>query len=242
MKKAVITITLCLLSAIASFAQTRDHTVQRGETLTSIADQYGISEAALKEANPQSSSFIYVGMKLTIPGGQKEDPAPDATSVAEPALPKESSSQAWKEQIAPALENLSTYAERSGSFYAFLFSGGFGAGVQASPFEGIPAGATMEIWSHTKARNISFSVDAMPVIPIAMDGNLRVLPQLGIGYHSLHIDGKNEGKKSIFLRICPSISYVLPQYENVSVRVGYLYNTYNNTSGNIIVGLSYRFH
>ena len=47
------------------------HKVQRGETLSSIAKQYGVTEQMVKEANPQMGDLFYVGLKLNIP--KKED-------------------------------------------------------------------------------------------------------------------------------------------------------------------------
>ena len=45
------------------------HVVQRGENLSSIAQRYGISPAALAQANGISNpNLIYVGQRLTIPG------------------------------------------------------------------------------------------------------------------------------------------------------------------------------
>lgn len=45
---------------------TRQHTVMRGETFSSIANKYGITEQQLKSAN-SAHSTCYVGLKLTIP-------------------------------------------------------------------------------------------------------------------------------------------------------------------------------
>ncbi len=45
------------------------HVVQRGETLSQIARRYGVSMAALAQANGISNpNFIYSGQRLTIPG------------------------------------------------------------------------------------------------------------------------------------------------------------------------------
>lgn len=43
------------------------HEVQRGETLSSIAKQYGVTEQMIKDANPQAGNLFYVGLKLNIP-------------------------------------------------------------------------------------------------------------------------------------------------------------------------------
>lgn len=52
------------------------HTVQRGETLESIAAEYGLTEKALLEANPNAKNFFYVGAKLTIPAKSENVPSP----------------------------------------------------------------------------------------------------------------------------------------------------------------------
>ncbi len=45
------------------------HVVRRGDTLWSIATRYGTSVAALKSANRLRDDRIYVGQRLTLPGG-----------------------------------------------------------------------------------------------------------------------------------------------------------------------------
>lgn len=46
---------------------TLKHTVDVGETLNSIAQRYGTTEARIIELNPDAADFIYVGMELVIP-------------------------------------------------------------------------------------------------------------------------------------------------------------------------------
>lgn len=60
---------LCLFIIAVSGAWAREHTVQRGETLESIARVYNISTSQLIEANPSASELFYVGLKLNIPEG-----------------------------------------------------------------------------------------------------------------------------------------------------------------------------
>ena len=61
----------CLMFVIvdAVFAQDYQakHEVRRGETLASIAKQYGVTEQMIKNANPQMGDLFYVGLKLNIP-------------------------------------------------------------------------------------------------------------------------------------------------------------------------------
>ena len=45
----------------------KEHVVQKGENLTAIAHQYGVSVADLKKANSLTGNDIKVGQKLTLP-------------------------------------------------------------------------------------------------------------------------------------------------------------------------------
>ncbi len=69
-----VVLLLLLVAALAlpaaAQAQGRVHVVQRGETLYSIARNYGTSVSALVQANGlRNANFIYAGQRLTIPGG-----------------------------------------------------------------------------------------------------------------------------------------------------------------------------
>lgn len=47
--------------------QKSQHTVQKGETIESIAKQYNVTVVNLREANPDIDQYFYVGLKLNIP-------------------------------------------------------------------------------------------------------------------------------------------------------------------------------
>jgi LysM repeat protein len=47
--------------------EAKEHVVQKGETLTAIAKQYGVTVADLRKANSLTGDDIRVGQKLTIP-------------------------------------------------------------------------------------------------------------------------------------------------------------------------------
>lgn len=64
MKKLILAAILILCS-VAMFAQT--HTVERGESLQSIAAKYQTTIEKLVEANPGIDKLFYVGLKLNIP-------------------------------------------------------------------------------------------------------------------------------------------------------------------------------
>lgn len=66
MKKILMAMFMACFTSV--FAQTESlHTVQRGETLESIATKYGVTVDALKQANKDAQQYLYAGMKLVIP-------------------------------------------------------------------------------------------------------------------------------------------------------------------------------
>lgn len=67
MKKFLVTLMLVLVIGIPKLLADTTHIVDRGETLRSIAQQYGVSEQDIIKLNPEAAHYIYVGMELTIP-------------------------------------------------------------------------------------------------------------------------------------------------------------------------------
>jgi len=78
------------------------HIVWHGETLSSIAEAYGLSLRDLRAANNIWSGHIYVGQALEIPGN------------GAPAVERESASEPTTSAPAPAAENVSAPVEASG--------------------------------------------------------------------------------------------------------------------------------
>jgi LysM repeat protein len=88
----ILTALLALSATSLALAQDVTHTVKAGETLSAIAQRYGVSQQALIAANGISNaSLIYTGQQLVIPGATEEavpseEPAPVAEEiVAAPA-------------------------------------------------------------------------------------------------------------------------------------------------------------
>ena len=55
-------------TAPATTAASTSHTVAKGDTLGGIARRYGVSTAAIKQANAMTSDTVVLGRKLVIPG------------------------------------------------------------------------------------------------------------------------------------------------------------------------------
>ncbi len=106
-KKTVFIIIMMILSVVVK-AQTTTvkHTVDRGETLSSIAKRYNTTEVKIIELNPDARQFVYVGMELTIP----------ATTI---------SKISYNDELPKAQENVtntnSNYKESAEGFYGLFF-------------------------------------------------------------------------------------------------------------------------
>ena len=68
--KKILVCMFMLLPFTAIMGQQVSHTVQRGETLESIAKKYNVSVYALTQSNPDAKDVFYVGMKLVIPSAK----------------------------------------------------------------------------------------------------------------------------------------------------------------------------
>lgn len=70
MKRLILVIVIFIGVCVDSYAQNVvKHVVKRGETLSSIAKQYGTTEDRIKELNKNVSNFLYVGMELNVERG-----------------------------------------------------------------------------------------------------------------------------------------------------------------------------
>jgi LysM repeat protein len=85
MKKSILVLIISFFS-ISLFAQQKIHVVQPKETVYGITHQYGITEKALKEANPfLNQRGLQIGDELVIPGVKAdENDGQIKTSVTEP--------------------------------------------------------------------------------------------------------------------------------------------------------------
>lgn len=79
----LLLVLLALALPLVAYADSPTHLVQAGETLYSIARQYGISPQALASANGiTTQSWVYVGQRLVIPGSSALANSADAPAVS----------------------------------------------------------------------------------------------------------------------------------------------------------------
>lgn len=66
MKKFLVLVIASLMVMSAS-AEVKKHTIDRGETIESVAKLYNVTPNAIREANPEIGDMFYVGMIILIP-------------------------------------------------------------------------------------------------------------------------------------------------------------------------------
>lgn len=92
-----------ILSSATTFAQTAatvtEHTVQRGESLESIASKYNVTPQAILDANPTIKT-IFTGIKLTIPAPTAQPLQQTATGIQQTQQEAASSDNAANENTA----------------------------------------------------------------------------------------------------------------------------------------------
>lgn len=101
-KKFVLAIIVAMTANIAVAQSTKIHVVERGETIESIAQKYGVTKDAIVKLNPDAAQFVYVGMELAVPVpivATSNVTKPDNEQVESEELSQDSKSVKSKEEI-----------------------------------------------------------------------------------------------------------------------------------------------
>ncbi len=100
------------------------HVVVKGDTLDKIARQYGVSGAAIKQANGMKNDTVVLGKKLVIPGGSGAAAAPAAHPAAHsapaPAAPSHGNTSGGKTHTVVKGDSLGKIAAKYGTTSAAI--------------------------------------------------------------------------------------------------------------------------
>ena len=135
------------------------HTVRRGDTLFSIARRYGTTVASLRATNGLRSNTIYVGQRLTIPGGStppQDEPAQPAPS--QPAPGHGASGEKWID-INLSAQTVTAYEERTPVYTAIASTGTWRTPTVVG---------TYRIYAKYRYKHMSGPGYSMPNVPFTM--------------------------------------------------------------------------
>lgn len=102
------------------------HRIEAGETLTSIAHDYGISTEDIKNANPEANGHFYAGMKIKIPAMVKHESQPVQSQLVD--MRKQETVRKKRVKHAPTADN-----EVLEHRYYGVRKGGFSVAFGADP-------------------------------------------------------------------------------------------------------------
>lgn len=107
------------------------HVVNRGETLESIAQKYGVTTEQIIKSNPQAAQFVYVGMELTIPASAPAtrttestyQPVYNTTSYQQPVQTSNTSSNNYSGPVISqwGIDYVANFSAKGKGHYGFFF-------------------------------------------------------------------------------------------------------------------------
>ncbi len=86
-KASINTSSSLTLSVAFQDQQYVSHTVEKGETVYSIAKKYGVEESAITKLNPDARESIYEGLILIVPASASTQPTVDNTTTVTQEVP-----------------------------------------------------------------------------------------------------------------------------------------------------------
>lgn len=120
---AIALIVFIASASVEINAQVIVHQTQKGETLKSVADMYGMSEEAIRKANPNIGNTLYAGVKIVIPakGANVDD-----------SSTQQRTQEIIYEQTTLSDENVNRLSNGEGKYYGAR-QGGFAISFGADP-------------------------------------------------------------------------------------------------------------
>lgn len=213
-RPVVATLFIAVMGVTAAMADTT-HVVNRGETLQSIAQKYGVTTEQIIQANPQAAQFIYVGMELNIPG-QASQPQSSAP-ISQPQVQNTGGSNVMNSSVQQSSINgyepvlsqwgvdyIANFSDNGKGYYGLFFEGlncyGWGGFFSAGANYGIvkSGGLTFRLgpdYGCTLAESLVFSIPATVTLS-TLDYNkdqktlwgLAATPKLAYKLEKIHLN------------------------------------------------------
>ncbi len=159
---------IVLLVAIVDILSTltaqsvKTHIVERGETLASIAQKFGVTQAKIIELNPATAQFVYVGMELKIPQqeGTQQEIVPKVTTTPEPSSPLYDSKLASTSSVGGSENTLSDFSSFKLHYLASFKDfehGSYGFGFHLLGMYESPFGVTFNMYSNAGLIDVQYA-------------------------------------------------------------------------------------
>lgn len=82
--KTFLFVAMFIFASATTLAQSEQvHKIEKGETVESIAQKYGVTVDDIKKANPNAGNYFYVGMSLKIPRKVSEEATTEGNTAIE---------------------------------------------------------------------------------------------------------------------------------------------------------------
>ena len=236
--KRLLTSILMLLSVMVMQAQQVVHTVQRGETLESIAEKYHVTKETITQNNPNAADAFYVGLKLYIPTTNSEVKADNPNEeLSTMSQEKESSSNVYsserKSNVGQQNVEKNSQMERFGFFGLgfYPYSGENNYSLSFGFYQKNFLGFDMNLRSNLKFKDHRNTTNADILLNFSLciyendDITLFLTPEIGpsIGMRDeakLNDKGKIEYKEKVYFDGFMGIKAII-RYKKVLLSAGY---------------------
>lgn len=106
--KLMTIIAMCIMVTATAYAQTSEkmHKIEKGETIESIAQKYGVTVEDIQKANPNAGGYFFAGMSIKIPERNAVAENVEGTTVQpNPIIQKEHVSQSTASVVSDTNNN-----------------------------------------------------------------------------------------------------------------------------------------
>lgn len=190
-------ILVCIMTIVAMNVAAQSvtiHTVQRGETIESIASKYKVSVEDIKRANPNAGDFFYAGMKLNIPSKKESlEVRQNVSELTNSSVPTENNTSFNSQQsVQPTQSSYTEMTSKESKANTWHFAGRLG-------------------WDIYKVKNYStysYNFEALFGPHYYLTNNIYL--SSGIGLMMGEIDTSTRYNKTTYKNIINSYSLMLP--------------------------------
>ncbi|MDO5482971.1 MAG: LysM domain-containing protein [Bacteroidaceae bacterium] len=114
--KLMTIIAMCIMVTATAFAQTSEkmHKIEKGETIESIAQKYGVTVEDIQKANPNAGGYFFAGMSIKIPEKITVTENVETTNIQpNPIIQKDNVSQSTVSIVSDTINNFAAISKNT---------------------------------------------------------------------------------------------------------------------------------